>query len=250
MRTGHTGFRLLCFMVCLVLCLGVSSAQALVWPASLTASQSRLAAYIQSVNQVLDKLNGEKINSVFECYDTFASLGVTSVENADSCESVEIVVQMSKGSLDSLQLAVSDTASFATLCAALTSVAANDPDNAKTYLKDPQAYVKRVQSNPLTSFEDRVMYDRGDRARTYYAYTPDAFGDGKSYLTMTLIFPRETDSVSGAMVTPVPSRAPESVLDGRDDDGDYTPYDEGVHFEVFVTATPEPDSAAGDEFYK
>ena len=238
---------ILCLILCLCLC--VSEASALVWPQMPTANESRLIFYIDSVNLVLDQLKGDQINSVFECYDSFASLGVTAVSDADSCEQVEVIVQMSRGSIDYLQLEVSDFSNFATLCAALTSVAAGDSANARNYLKEPEAYVKRVQKSPQTSFEDTVIYDRGDQARTYYAYEPDAYGDGRNCLIMTLIFPRDSAVNEGALHTPEPTRVPESELDGTDDEGDYTPYDEGIHFEVFVTPTPEPDSAAGDELF-
>ena len=243
--------RLLCAVMILIL--SCSAAHALVWPDNMTANEQALEEYIRKVNLVLDKLGGEQINSVFECYDSFASLGITSVSDADQPESVEITFSMGRG-LESVEVSSSSTYGFDNLCAAFIAVAAGDEEHAAQYLSDPKAYINRVNKSPSTSFSDDVVLARSEKARVYWAYTPNsyadsgsylsAFGDGNAWLTMTLIFPLEGDD-AGVEVTPVPRKEQETVRDGSDDDGDYTPYDEGTHFEIFLTPTPEPDSAAG-----
>ena len=144
---------------------------------------------------------------------------------------------------------------FASLCAACIAVAAGDEEHASQYMADPKAYVARVNKNPSTSFEDHVLTARSEKVRTYWAYSPNAYGDSGSFLsgfgdtsawlTMTLTFPLQSEEDAGVEVTPVPQPDTETVRDGSDDDGDYTPYDDGTHFEIFLTPTPEPDSAAG-----
>ena len=147
-----------------------------------------------------------------------------------------------------LEVSVKDTTLFSGLCAALTAAAAGDVENVKSYLKDPDAYVRRVQQSPMNSFSDDIVLDRGESVRTYFVYEPNAFGDGRSWLSMTLVFPREGAVNSGVVQTPVPTPQVLSERDGSDDDGDYSPYDDGTHLEIFLTPTPEPDSAAGEEF--
>ena len=242
-------------MALLLLCsLMAGNAQALTWPAERTANEQALKTYIEKVNLALDRLKGEQVNSVFECYDTFASLGVTSVNDSDTPENVQITVSMGRG-LEWIEVSSSSMDGFANLCAAFIAVAAGDEENPSKYLADPKAYVTRVSKNPSTSFEDHILYARSEKARTYFAYSPSAyadsgsylsgFGDSSAWLTMTLIFPLQAETDAGVEVTPVPPKEQEVIRDGSDDDGDYTPYDEGTHFEIFLTPTPEPDSAAG-----
>ena len=239
--------RFCCLM--LLICLLPLSACALIWPSDQTRNITLLQSYIEQVNEALDKVGGTRINSVFECYDTFATLGVTLMSDSDSPEKTEIVVSMGQMGLDHLEISTSDINGFAELCAALTAVAAREGDQVKKYLGDPSAYVSRVKKNPLTSFSDTVHYEKGSSVRVYFAYEPNEYGDGQNYLSMTLVFPRELDALAGIDVTPVPTTATQAVFDGSDDAGDYVPYDEGTHLEVFVTPTPEPDSAAGEMFH-
>ena len=82
---------------------------------------------------------------------------------------------------------------------------------------------------------------KGTTARTYYAYAPNQYHDGVSWLTLTLIFPLEGYEDAGVYVTytPAPATGP-----GSDDSDEYEGYvvDDGyTHFEVFTTETPSPD---------
>ena len=242
-------------LICLLFLLTMvcTPAEALVWPDQPTANEAALKTYIGKVNAALESMHALPVNSVFECYDTFASLGVTSVNDSDTPESVQITVNMGRG-LEWMEVSSSSMDGFATLCAACIAVAAGDEEHASQYMADPKAYVARVNKNPTTSFEDHVLTARSEKVRTYWAYSPSAYGDSGSFLsgfgdtsawlTMTLTFPLENEE-AGVEVTPVPQPDTETVRDGSDDDGDYTPYDEGTHFEIFLTPTPEPDSAAG-----
>ena len=230
----------------LLLCV-FSSAQALTFPEE-GAGVEALQRYIESVNLALDSLGAPEINSLFECYASFASLGVTAIAGADEAESNEIDITLGTLGPEWLEVSVTDTTVFASLCAALTAAAAGDGENVKSYLKDPEAYVRRVQQSPMNSFSDDIVLERGESVRTYFVYEPNAFGDGRSWLSMTLVFPREGALYSGVVQTPVPTQAVLSERDGSDDDGDYSPYDDGTQLEIFLTPTPEPDSAAGEEF--
>ena len=249
--------RLLSTGICLAMVLCITGAVALVFPSQLTDNERALMRYIDAVNEALDLLGAERINSVFECYDSFASLGVTAVADADQPEDVEITVYMDRG-LEWMELSTCNLNVFPSLCAACLAVAGGDGDHVRSYLSDPQAYANRAKKNPSTSFSDTVYYERSTQARAYFAYSPNvygdsgsflsAYGDGKTWLTMTLVFPLDMSEGQGVQVSPVPAVQKETIRDGSDDEGDYTPYDEGTHFEIFVTPTPEPDSAAGYYF--
>lgn len=250
MRRFSTGLICLLFLFSMV----CFPAQALVWPNDLTANEAALKTYIEKVNTALEGMHALPINSVFECYDTLASLGITAVSDSDTPESVQITVNMGRG-LEWMEVSSSSMDGFASLCAACIAVAAGDEEHASQYMADPKAYVARVNKNPTTSFEDHVLTARSEKVRTYWAYSPSAYGDSGSFLsgfgdtsawlTMTLTFPLQSEEDAGVEVTPVPQPDTETVRDGSDDDGDYTPYDDGTHFEIFLTPTPEPDSAAG-----
>ena len=89
------------------------------------------------------------------------------------------------------------------------------------------------------SFEEEVIDLQGSQPRAYFAYYPNQYGDGKSWLQMTLIFARpgsEEAGLSLADATPAPHADEE--YEG------YFSHDNYTHLEIFATPTPEPDSAA------
>ena len=87
------------------------------------------------------------------------------------------------------------------------------------------------------SFEEPVNELQSDQPRAYFAYYPNQFGDGNSWLQMTLIFARPGSPEAFVLV---PSTTPEPDAE----DGVWLSQDNYTHLEVFVTPTPEPDSAA------
>ena len=90
------------------------------------------------------------------------------------------------------------------------------------------------------AFEEEVNDLQGSQPRAYFAYYPNQYGDGKSWLQMTLIFARP-GSAGGALSvagsTPPPDKG-DVEYEGYFSQDNYT------HLETFATPTPEPDSAA------
>ena len=236
------GKRVLCLFLTLILfavCQGGALGE-LSFPPHQTEQEAVLEAYIRQVNSCLKERNQRELDCVFECYPSFAVLGYG---DTDVPEGTELSVQMSSGNLDFLELRMSDFSAFPLTCASLMACAEGTPEKTDELADGPLKCVQRAEKSPGTSFADEIIRDKGDSVRVYYRYEINPWGDQVSYLVMTLIFPRESGITS--LVTPPPEKKPEKVLDGSDDDGDYTPYDDGTHLEVFLTPTPEPDSAAG-----
>ena len=91
----------------------------------------------------------------------------------------------------------------------------------------------------------------GTEPYVYYAYYPNQYHDGVNWLQMTIVFPLEGSwdgggFLTGAQTTP---RAENHIDYEPDYEGSNLPSDDYVHYEIFVTATPEPDSAAAEEDY-
>ena len=142
----------------------------------------------------------------------------------------------------------------AALCAA--SVLAADPASAaggfqkppEAALKEPQDRARKAMQNPDNSFEEPVDDLNGTFARVYYAYFPDQYHDGVNWLQMTIVFPLEGywdgyGLLSGTEVT----KGPDTYSDHAADYEGYDSDDDFVHYEVFMSPTPEPDSPAGEE---
>ncbi len=236
------------------LCVFQSSALAeLPWPGELSTGQEAAKAYIDRVNTQLTIQKARRINSIFECYPSFASLGITETDNADAPETTELILTMASGSLDKLELHTAELETFPVLAAACIQAAAGESLTMQEALKDPTAYLKRVRANSTDSFSDPVMEEKGDTLRAYYAYAPNPYHSEPAmpWITLTLIFPRESEGGGGLTVTPVPDTG-EITRNPTNDDGDpdwvgyYQPLGEEPHLEIFVTPTPEPDSAVYD----
>ena len=150
--------------------------------------------------------------------------------------------------MHSLVLRLCDADQFEQVAAACLMAASSQikPENAKavvaSYAKVMRADVQnRVSSSDAMthSFEEDVIELQGDQPRAYFAYYPNQYGDGRSWLQMTLIFarPGSEDAPLGlAAATPAP--ASDEEYEG------YFSKDNYNHFEVFASPTPEPDSAA------
>lgn len=208
------------------------------WPKAPTEGQQAAAAYIAQVNEDLAAQGMPVVNTLFECYTGFASLGVTADPKAEVPEDVELILTMDGSGLTMLTLRVSDAGRFAALAGACIHAAT--PDLALTdALREPTAYAARVMSEPDNSFEDDVDPSQGDTVRVYYRYAPDEYHDGVDWITMTLIFPWHGAAAGGVYVTPTPPPAADygNEYEGSQFDDGYT------HFEVFVTPTTNPDDA-------
>lgn len=211
------------------------------FPHNLSSQEALLQDYMKQVNICLREMGQRELDTVFECYPTFAVLGYG---DTDVPENLELSVEMSAGSLDVLELRTSDFRVFPVMCACLMACAEGSPEKASDLVAVPLKYVQKAEAAPSTSFEDPVVREKGDKVRVYYRYELNPWGNSVNELVMTLVFPREAGG-DGGITTPPPSTTSEKILDGSDDEGDYTPYDEGTHLEIFLTPTPEPDSAAG-----
>lgn len=231
----------LCALLCALLLLPASALGEISWPEPLTTGQTLLREYIDRVNQNQSQQNRGWVNSMFECYPTFAVLGMTALDMAEVPEGVELSFTLNSDSLDTLQLRVNDPTRFASLAASCIQAASPTTSTLEDALADPTAYAEKAISNPGNSFEDTIDDLNGLTPRVYYAYYPNQYRDGVNWLQMTLIFPLAGSAEASATTPePPPSADPSLEYEGYD-------YDGGTHLEIFVTATPEPDSPAGEE---
>ena len=231
--------KLAALLLCLLL---LTTAMAeIAWPASLTSGQARLRSYVEDVNLTLTQLGGGTIDMQYELYSTFASMGMN---GADAPETVEMYFLLGDAGLHSLTLRICDADQFELVAAAClaSSSATISVDSARELTAKYAAVMRKDQANPdamTHSFEEDVIDLQGNQPRAYFAYYPNQYGDGKSWLQMTLIFARpgsENAALSLADATPAPNTDEE--YEGYFSQDNYT------HLEVFATPTPEPDSAA------
>ena len=231
--------------ILLTICIMIMSSAAaeLIWPDALTPAQMALQTYIGQVNSNLVLCGQQTINTTFEMYPTFASLGATSDSSQLTPEGVELYVTMYDTSLNKLELLVSDPTRFGNAAAACLQAASPETMTIEDALEYVQTYVQRVVSAPQNSFEEAINEMNGTSPRAYFAYYPDMFRDGVNWMQLTVIFPLAgaNDAFTGA----APQTESDATYEGYID---YMPEDDYTHFEVFATATPEPDSPAGEEY--
>lgn len=212
------------------------------WPDAATEAQKQLQTYVVSVNENLTQLGQGRVNAVFEWYETFASLGVTAQDNGELPEGVEMTFLMDRNGLQSLQLRVSDGTRFTALAAACIQASCPTTITLEEAKAAPKACAARAADAPYTAFEEPVNPTPGEAPRMYWAYYPNQYSDGVSWWQMTLVFPLPGSEGAPVSVTPAPATT-------VGEDTEYDPNfqgDEFKHWEVFVTATPEPDSAANE----
>lgn len=216
------------------------------WPKLTTAGQEQLREYVGRVNENLSGQGQARVNSVFECYETFVTMGVTALDNADVPESVEMTFLLSAEGVQSLQLRVSDAGRFAAIAAACIQATSPTAIALQTALAEANGYVQRTLDAPYTTFEDAVNAAQGASPRAYYAYYPNQYSDGVDWRQVTLVFPLPGSEDAPLAVTPEPGLAP--VVDGNEvySMNTRTYEEEYQHLEVFVTETPEPESAANE----
>lgn len=217
------------------------------WPTALNSGQAALRNYVDTVNLTLTQMDAGVIDMQYELYPAFASLGMDGEETAESCE---MYFQLGEGGLYSLTLRLCDPDRFEQVAAACLSAASTaiSLESARkltaTYAQVLRDDLAALRSNPeiamTHSFEEAVEAQQGDQPRAYFAYYPNQFGNGHAYLQMTLIFARP-GSGSGALSTADATPAP--YLEDAEYEG-YFSKDNYNHLEIFATPTPEPDSAA------
>lgn len=226
-------------LLALMLLTAPASAE-IAWPQATTAAQVALQAYVARVNENLLSLGQAEVNSLFEYYPFNATLGVTS-GGGELPEGVELSFTLYGDTLNTLVLRVSDADRFSALAASCIQAASPSTTTMEEALDDPSRYARKAKTEPDNSFEDEVLELNGTSPRTYYAYYPNRYHDGVNWLQMTLIFPLAGYQEAGVATTPTPpSGGSEAEHEG------YFASDDLNHLEVFTTATPEPDSPAGE----
>lgn len=213
-----------------------------------TPAMTMLKEYTERVNQLLAEAGEYPINSLFSNYAAETVMGITQEENAEIPESVEITVTMYHDTLNTLQLRVSEIDRFPVIAGALIRALYGDGMTREEAERIPRERTKKARENPGSSFEEPVEELNGTMPRTYYAYQPDPYHNGVSWMQMTLIFPMAGAWDGSGLVLGTQKEG--SYVGPEDEaDPDYEGYfssDDYTHLEVFETATPEPDSAAAE----
>ena len=213
-----------------------------------TPGQAFLKAYIETANRLLTEKGEKPVNRLFEMYPTIAVMGITEQEDAEVPENVEITAVLLEDRIDRIQLRVSgDPGRFSVIAACMIQALYGDNISTENALKAPADLADRAAKTPNDSYEEPVEELSGRIPRFYYAYYPNQYHDGQNWLQMTVIFPMETSWNGSEMIIGTPEERgidPESGV-SEDYEG-YFSRDDYSHFEVFATATPEPDSAAAE----
>ncbi len=214
-----------------------------------TPAQKLLKAYIDNVNTFLVEQGEQEINTCFEMYDQLAVLGITSASNAETPEGVEITAKLYYDSINSIEIRIEEVERFPVIAGAFIRALYPDSMSAEAAMKAPEDRAKLALENPENSFVDEVEELNGTVPRTYYAYLPDQYHDGVNWIQLTIIFPLagywepNGTIIDGA----TPTKAPDVTSDHDPEYEGYYSQDPYLHYEFFITPTPEPDSPAGEE---
>ena len=230
-------------LISLLLCLLMltSASAEIQWPAAMTSGQAALRNYVDTVNLTLAQQGAGVIDMQYELYTAFASLGM---DGADAPETVEMYFQLGDGGLHSLTLRLCDADRFekvASACLAAASSAITLESARSLVAGYADVMRKDKASDDMThSFEEPVNELQSDQPRAYFAYYPNQFGDGNSWLQMTLIFARPGSAVNDLAVAGLTPPPPTEDVEYEG----FFAQDNFNHLEIFTTPTPEPDSAA------
>lgn len=230
-----------------VLILFASAVAEIRWPEN-TEGQRILKAYVETANRFLMEQGEKGINSLFEAYTGFEVFGITTYEDSEIPEDVEITARLYADSINSLQVRVSDFSRFPRIAASFIQALSPEQTTREDALVNPTARMQRAAKDPGNSFEDESEELNGTVPYIYYAYYPNQYHDGVNWLQMTIVFPLAgywdgTGAQTGTQTT----KAPDTYSDHSSDYEGYDSEDDFVHFEIFSTETPEPDSAAAEE---
>ena len=243
----HSVNRVLAFIL-LSLIISVTCSHAeIVWPVD-TVGQQMLKQYAEKAEEFLILQGEPGINSLFEAYRSFEVFGITDQPEAEVPENVEITARLFENTINSLEVRVSEFNRFPRIAASFIRALSPDAMSMEEALKVPTERMQRAAKAPGNSFEDQIEILNGTMPYIYYAYYPSQYHDGVNWLQMTIIFPLEgywdgISFLSGSEAT----RAPDNYSDHSADFEGYNSEDDYLHFEVFMTPTPEPDSPAGEE---
>lgn len=246
--------KLAALLLSLLMMTSAASAQ-ISWPQEMNGGQQGLQSFVADANIALAAMNAGQIDMAYELYPTFASLGMNGREIPDVFSGepalpLEMYFTLTDAGLHMLQLRLSEPEQFAEIAAACLYAASpahigvEQALSVTQYyedlvLKDIAAFRNDGDSSLRSSFEEPVETLQGVQPRAYFAYYPNQYGDNTDWVQMTLIFPRpgsEGGRLVTVSVTPAPSA--DDMYEG------YFSQDSYTHLEVFVTPTPEPDSAA------
>ena len=236
---------------CLLLLLMMTSACAEIeWPAAMTTGQAALRNYVDNVNQALAQQGAGVIDMQYELYPAFASLGL---DGAEAPETAELSFLLGDGGLHSLTLRMCDADRFEQVASTCLAAASSSIslESARSLvapyvdvMRNDLAAKNTSPEDAMThSFEETVNELQSDQPRAYFAYYPNQFGDGCFWLQMTLIFARP-GSAGSLAVTGLTTPAPTEDVEYEG----YFAQDNFNHLEVFTTPTPEPDSAAMEDW--
>lgn len=232
--------------VILALLLAVNSAAAELQWLETTPALQILKKYTENTNRLLAENGETPINSLFACYPGETVMGITAEDNAEIPEGVEITVELYYDSLNTLQLRVNDLDRFPAIASALIQALYGENMTREEAARIPEERVRKARENPGDSFEEPADEMNGNMPQIYYAYEPNAYLSGQSCMQMTIIFPIAGEWDGSGMILGTNEQGL-SVPDDADPDYEgYYSRDDYNHFEVFSTATPEPDSAAAE----
>lgn len=216
-----------------------------------SSTQQQLSLFINALNDELHKSGESPVNSIFEQYSTFAAFGITDSPDSTIPEDVEFTVYLQDDRLTKLTLRVSNPNRFVNIASSVIATLSGE-STAESAKRKPESVIEKVKQNPLSSFEDPVTDLAGEYACVYFAYFPNQYHDDINWLQMTVIFPL-TGFGTGS-VGYLNNQDTASIHDYDEDiSPDYDGYwadDPYSHYEVFATASPEPDSAAAEQSEK
>jgi len=213
-----------------------------------TQGQKLLKTYVETANRFLESQGEQPVNSLFEMYRNFAVFGITRLNDAETPEGVEITARLFEKAIDSLEVRVSDLGRFPRIAAAFLQAMTPDTTTMEESLRVPAERAAKAAASPQNSYEEELEELNGTAPRVYYAYYPNQYQDGVSWMQMTIIFPMEGywDEYGGVINNPVVTKGPDTYSGNSEDYEGYYSRDDYSHLDVFTTPTPEPDSAAAE----
>lgn len=226
-----------------------------------TPGQQMLKTYLENVNSFLVNNGEDVINKIFDQTDSVVELGVTMSDDPDDSympEHVTATVYMHYQSINYLLLRVDSAERFPKIAAAFLQALNPNTMTQADALKVPTERASRAIKNPSDSFVD-VEFDKyadkekeimnGEKPQTYYAYYPNQYTNGESWIQLMIIFPMAAywDMENGVITEE--NEAANPYVDDMQPDGyeGYFADDYFEHYREYDTPTPEPDSPAGED---
>ena len=218
-----------------------------VWPQN-NEGQKQLAALVGQLNAYLSDAGEQPVNSLYATYRDGADFGINDQPDGEIPEGVEFHADLYPGSINKITLRVNDKGRFPVIAGSLLKAISPDQYSGTDAMAVPKEKAAVANKEPASSFEETVTDLNGTIIRTYYAYYPDQYHDGTDWMQLTVVFPIEgyEDTTWSVINDPQATKGPDTYSDHDAEYDGYFSEDDYTHFEVFVTPTPEPDSAAAD----